>query len=253
MNARRALLNLALALALLLVAWLIVEARKPPPTVAEQPVSEISRIQVDERFTLRREGARWWLAEPRRLPASPEQLQRLLDFLGTPVGETLRVAELELAPLGLEAPRLTLRLNGESLAFGTLDPMSKQRYLQRGDQVLRVLDPISSTLGGPWWNFVDRRLFAEGARVRSVAFSDGRRLGSEDAQGWEALRATIVSPEPAAPVAAPWVRIVTEQGERRLRLRRETPAGLWDVEQKMLYQLPRRWLDEWFGPEADDA
>lgn len=221
----RALLNLALLLAALLLGWWVY--REVRSDGAENRVSTRDRATVRS-IVVERGGeavlelergadGRWRLLRPRPLPASEPHVDMLLRFLALPAERLPNGERLDRAVLGLAAPKTVLRFDDERFAFGDLESISGRRYVLRGDQVLLLAEGVSALAAGPWWNFIDRRLLAPGAQVAAVETADGRRYLAEHhrvlAARWEEASASVVKPLRPGVTGAD-LYVVLESGER---------------------------------------
>lgn len=254
----RLLLNvLLLACAALLGGWIYHRSGSEAAdhrlaAIDVQAVQRIEIVRADaEPLVLVRTGAGWQLAKPRALPASGYHLDLLFRFLESPVAARYPSAEVDLAAAGLKTPRLVLRIDGQSYAFGGLDPLEQRRYLQHGNEVLLVREGVSAILASPWWNFIDRRLLPAGEPA-VLHRADGREHVLDQALQalWQQASASIVRPMTAGVAGEP-LTLELRSGERIdwQWLGGEQPR-LLRPELGLEYQLPPGLLEALLGREA---
>lgn len=96
--------------------------------------TQIERIEIErsgqERLAFERRGVRWEMIAPSVGPANPVLINPILNLAETRCPLRYAAAGLDLQQLGLDPPRLRLRLNGQEIRFGNVVPTDSQRYLQ---------------------------------------------------------------------------------------------------------------------------
>ncbi len=166
---RRWLTNLLLLLVLALLGLgirheLAREGR--PQTLAGLDPSDLRLIEVERDgeppIRLERGPDGWHLLEPLRVDADPSRLEHLLAILGAPVQRSFPEQSADLAALGLAPSKLRLRLDGLTLAFGGLDPLTQQRYVAADGVVHLIEDRFYHLLIAPPVDFVSRSLLPAG-------------------------------------------------------------------------------------------
>jgi hypothetical protein len=167
--ARRWLTNLLLLLVLALLGLgirheLAREGR--PQTLAGLDPADLRLIEVERDgespIRLERGPERWRLLEPLQVDADPSRLERLLAILGAPVQRSFPEQSADLAALGLAPAKLRLRLDGLTLAFGGLDPLTQQRYVGLDGLVHLIEDRFYHLLIAPPVDFASRSLLPAG-------------------------------------------------------------------------------------------
>lgn len=167
--ARRWLVNLILLLVLALLALgvrheLAREGR--PQTLSGLDPRDLRLIEVERDgelpIRLERGPEGWRLLEPLQVDADPSRLERLLGLLGSPVQRSFPAQSADLPALGLAPSKLRLRLDGLTLAFGGLDPLTQQRYVASDGLVHLIEDRFYHLLIAPPIDFVSRALVPAG-------------------------------------------------------------------------------------------
>lgn len=132
---------LALVAGLAALAWL--EPGREPPVVSP-PLLPLTAAQI-ERIVIERPGqaslafvrdaAIWRMQAPLQGVANPILMNALLQLPEARCAPQYPIADLDLASVQLQPPRLRLWLNGQELAFGDLAPVSALRYVRIGARV----------------------------------------------------------------------------------------------------------------------
>ncbi|MGH8504218.1 MAG: DUF4340 domain-containing protein [Gammaproteobacteria bacterium] len=146
----RAWLNLGLLTvlaALAAIAWL--RPGQTPPQDARLlnlEADAIDRIAIERAgkpaVRLEKRNERWWLTSPIEIRASEARVASLLELAIKTSHARYAAAGLELARYGLAAPPVIVKLNGEAVAFGQVNPVNQRRYVQVGDTVHLINDVL---------------------------------------------------------------------------------------------------------------
>lgn len=171
----RARLNLAMAC---LVAFLISVTYLHPglrgpasaqPLMADAGKLQQARIMLTGQppIDLRREGAAWRMQAPLEFPADAAVVQSFLESLDVPV-QAVPNPSKDLATYGLDKPLARLWLDGAEYDFGTVQPVTKQRYLLHGNQVLLTDDYVFYRITHDSWWWLDKRVLPEGSRITAM-------------------------------------------------------------------------------------
>ncbi len=101
--------------------------------------AQIERIVVErprqETLAFERRADLWWMTAPDNGPANPILIHSILQLAEARCPLRYATAGLDLKPLGLDPPRLQLRLNDQNIYFGATAPTDGQRYLRVGATV----------------------------------------------------------------------------------------------------------------------
>lgn len=222
---RKHLINLVLLFlvgAAAAVVWMETRDRPPEPLIAT-PTAEIQRAGYEradgQRVMLERRDDGWWLSEPVVAPADPAEANRLLGVAEAGIAERFPVAAIEPSELGLAEPKYRLFFDGATVTVGGLNPVTRQRYLQRGDTVLQITDPAGLPPPSTHAQLVHKQILA-GADAPLVAVRIGDRQLRREAGQWQAqhpdrdvsAEAAQAAGEAWASLRAMWVRAI-DQGE----------------------------------------
>lgn len=143
----RATVAMALAALLLaLLAWLEPGLRRDTQAspLTDLAPESVRGLRIFDRaglvLGLERTGAGWELVSPVPGPADGARVERLLGLLATPSLRNLGAVEGRLAEFGLETPEFLLEFDGIPIAFGSLDPVSGQRYVSFAGEIHLIGD-----------------------------------------------------------------------------------------------------------------
>lgn len=229
-------------LALLLVvaglaAWLFYNPggreEKAYPVSALKP-SEVTRLKLGRGITapgkppamaeivMEKRDGEWRLTAPFAARADAITIERLLAVLEAKT--TVRYPATDLARYGLDAPLAVLTANDQAIAYGAINPTTREQYVLAGNQVLVVPVSYAAALPRSIDALLTKSLFAAGekAPVRfdlpdfTVALEEGTwavapiasEAGADERNAWvdawkNASALTVVlhtSPSPAESV-----------------------------------------------------
>ena len=179
---RRALLNLGLLLALVVLVLLAVYEPGREPAPEASPLTTLSAADIDRIELLRsdkpgvllyREGEHWYLAGEPPLRAEASQVRQLLRLARETVLRQYAAAEIDLARVGLDESASRLRFDDRiELRFGATDPLDDHRYVQQGDQVQLIRDNYQHLTEAPREHWIARRLLPEEQAIVSLDLPD---------------------------------------------------------------------------------
>ncbi len=114
-----------------------------PQTLAGLDPADLRQIEVERggepKVRLERTADGWRLREPMDTDADQGQVEKLLQVLSAPVHRSFPERAAAPAELGLDPPRIVVRLDGLKLAFGSLDPVTQRRYVA-ADALVHLID-----------------------------------------------------------------------------------------------------------------
>ncbi len=191
----RSLLNLglvALVVALLLVAYFRPGLESEPdaqPITAQPDPATVTTLHIERELraplSFTRDGDDWYLdMAERRLPAADFQVRALLRLLKATSVHSYPADTLDLAALGLDPPRVTLRIDDLSIQFGATDALERKRYVRIADMVHLIDDQYQHLVNGDWAGFVSGRLLATRGPITRLELP-GMTLAYNDEGRWQ--------------------------------------------------------------------
>lgn len=138
------LLNLALLCLVILLGWWAwykppsgEALRKPLSTVKPSSVSQVVfRRGSQPAVELRRQDGHWLMTGPLQARADEFQVLRLLTILEAQPTAALPAADAK--RFDLDPPSAVLAIDGVEYAFGGINAVTREQYVQRGDTVYTV-------------------------------------------------------------------------------------------------------------------
>jgi hypothetical protein len=126
--------------------------------------STVSHALIEPRggepIELAKRGEAWYLVRPFQARADRSQVERLLELTSATSKEKL--AATELARFDLDRPALTVTLGERRFAFGTVNPLSQEQYVQAGDSVYLLPSFYASLVPQKAERLLTHSLFVEG-------------------------------------------------------------------------------------------
>lgn len=207
---RKHLINLVLLFLVGAAASIVwIETRDQPP----EPLVATPRAQLQSAGFTREDGHRimlerredgWWLSEPVSAPTDPAEANRFLGVAESGIAERFPLSGVDAAELGLAEPRYRLHFDDIDIAVGGLNPVTRQRYLQRGEQVLQIQDPAGLPPPSTHARLVHKKLLAGEDSPLVAVRVGGAELERVDGE-WRATHPEReIAPESAAAAGAAW-------------------------------------------------
>jgi hypothetical protein len=129
-------------------------AAEPSYKLSVQTASAAAKISVKpkagEGYTLEKRDNVWYLTAPMQARADPTQVQQILNLLGATSKEQLPATDLK--RFDLDAPALSVTVDAQTFAFGTINPLTQEQYIATGSNVYLVQSSYASQVpreGGP--------------------------------------------------------------------------------------------------------
>jgi len=186
---KRILLNVWLAIALLVLVWVVWKEPGHGPKPVEVKLTAmspaaISKIVISNHngsITLSKQGDAWRMSQPVEVAANGVRVDDLLGVLQTESLSRFASAGRDLSEYGLAKPTVRLSLDGTEMLFGGVTPVDQQRYVQVGDTIHLIADRYMFELSGDAAAWVSRDLVPPGAQIDALQVPDGKL--SRDAKG----------------------------------------------------------------------
>ena len=140
---------------------------------------------------------RWVLDQPYDMPADQAQVERLLGLASAPVRHRRQFKDVDAKEAGLDPAKSAVTLGSVRIEFGGRDPVRRQRYVRRGDEVALVPDEYAELPKLTAEALVDPRPFV-GMSAGAGASLDGKPLPDAVVERLRALKAEHVQPAPPA-------------------------------------------------------
>ena len=97
----------------------------------------------------------WFVVrEQQRLSVNKEKLEKIMALIQAPSERHFAATSHDLAKYNLETPTVSVQFNDLRIAFGSIDPFSKKRYLLVDKEIYLITDRYYHLLLSPWSEFV---------------------------------------------------------------------------------------------------
>ena len=165
------------------------------PTISELSPDDVQSIEIqagDLRLRLKRGIEGWDLESPINWPANDTIVGRLLSILNLETSALADAADVDLAQLGLQQPRTSIRFNDTLLQFGTTNNIGERRYVMQGTTLYLLPDVHLAFITQGLSSLVDRRLLPRRAEIASLQLPD-LEIRLDENRRWRSNRAVELS------------------------------------------------------------
>ncbi|HZP94317.1 MAG TPA: DUF4340 domain-containing protein [Burkholderiales bacterium] len=276
----RLLLNLALALALAVIALYAYfrprGATEPQVHLSQLKREAVDRIRIERRdnptIELEKRGGAWRIISPLHARADGFEVDRLLDIV-TAVGRQ-KLPRENLDRFNLDPAALVVTLNGESFGFGSVNEITNEQYVSAADGVYLVAPYLGYGMPANATKLLSHKLLGEDEAPVMFDFGAWKAVkddkGSWKTQGTPPHKEPALTPDVLNQWSAEW-KIVSSlssepfkggHGKQRVSvglrdgktvtfeiLAREPDLKLLRVDENIVYQLGKeaggRLLDPW--------
>lgn len=196
----RLAVNLALLAALVLLgllAWFRPLSQEKPASyrVTALEPAQVVAIRLEkpgqEPVDLKKDPGGWLMTAPWTARAHASRAQRLLDIAA--LTSSQRFPAQDLSRFELDRPLATLVMNGEAVAIGALNPVTREQYLRAGEWVYLVDSRAVTDVFAPAVRFLSPLLL--GPEETPIEFYMGSVSLSQEQGTWRQ------SPPPGQPVS----------------------------------------------------
>lgn len=173
----RTLLNITLALTLSgLIALAVIEpgSNETPAatTLTQLKAEDIHTIRVHSPghtdVELEKIDGLWKMLAPYTAPANQERLNQLLKITDATSLATYTAVNTDAQQLKLDAPSLTLTLNGIRLDFGGTAPLGGSRYVRIDKSIHLITDRYSHLVQGVATNLISPKLLTASSQITGL-------------------------------------------------------------------------------------
>jgi len=162
---RATVINVALVLLVAGLALFLYLRPKPglAPELALSALDpdQVTRLRVERggpAMALEKRAGAWYVVEPYRARADAFRVRQLLDVLSAKASRKLPATDL--ARFDLDHPAVRVVFNDQAIAFGTVNEMSNEQYVQAGDGVYLIPMRHAAALPADASALTGRQLFA---------------------------------------------------------------------------------------------
>ena len=145
------------------------------PTISQLTADEVDTIEIetgDLQLRLQRGSNGWNIESPINWPAQENNVRRLLSILKIEADALSDIADVDLAALGLQQPKASMRFNGIPLLFGATNNIGERRYAMLEDKLYLLPDVHLVFVNQGLAGLVDRRLLPGRQGIVSLRLPD---------------------------------------------------------------------------------
>jgi hypothetical protein len=211
MFSRRWIINYILIFLIVLFTYIgnrfgVETGYQPQQRVTALEPGNIDRVEIqtaDATMMLIRESGGWMLESPIRWPADEGNVKRLLGIVSVKTDSRLPAEEIDLATLGLQFPKATLRLNDTLVLFGGTNNIGARRYTRIGSTIYLLPDVHLPFISQGLTGIVDRRLLPRGFEPVSFVLP-GFEIDRGADSDWRLTGTSEVGPQQVAALVDNW-------------------------------------------------
>jgi len=179
-------------------------------------------------FVLSKSSDQWQLETPVQWPANNITVERIIAILASETETSIAVDGIDLTALGLQDPKLTLRLNDTVVLFGATNNINDRRYILIGSTIFLLADVHLPFMVQGISGLIDKRLLPGSISLQALDIA-GLRLNKNNTSTWNSSNNTAISTDQINRLVSNWQTI--EAGT----IRRYDPSA--SVQQKIVATL----------------
>jgi Domain of unknown function (DUF4340) len=145
---------------------------EPSYKLSAQTASAATKISVAMKkggsYALEKRDNAWYLIAPLQARADQTQVQRVLDLLAATSKEQMPATELK--RFDLDAPPVSVTVDGQTFAFGTINPLTQEQYIATGNNVYLVQSYYASQVPVSADRMLAHNLFRQGETPAAFTF-----------------------------------------------------------------------------------
>jgi len=211
MFSRRWIINYILIFLIVLFTYIgnrfdVKTGYQPQQGVTSLKPESIETMEIktaDAELTLRREDGGWMLESPIRWPANEGDVERLLGITSVKTDSRLAADEIDLATLGLQFPRASLRLNDTLVLFGGTNNIGARRYTMVDSTVYLLPDMLLPFMSQGLTGIVDQSLLPRRFELGALRLPD-QEISRDASNAWQLNDANGIGQEQIAQLVDNW-------------------------------------------------
>ncbi|MCZ6469732.1 MAG: DUF4340 domain-containing protein [Gammaproteobacteria bacterium] len=206
------------------------------PNQSRNPISRLKPADImsvayeldGNSFVLSKSSDQWQLETPVQWPANNITVERIIAILASETETSIAVDGIDLTALGLQDPKLTLRLNDTVVLFGATNNINDRRYILIGSTIFLLADVHLPFMVQGISGLIDKRLLPGSISLQALDIA-GLRLNKNNTRTWNSSNNTAISTDQINRLVSNWQTI--EAGT----IRRYDPSA--SVQQKIVATL----------------
>mgnify|MGYP001816804885 FL=1 len=211
MFSRRWIINYVLILLIVLFTYIgnrfdVETGYQPQQSVTALKPESIETVEIqtaEAELLLRREGSGWMLESPIRWPANDADVERLLSITSVKTDSRLAADEIDLATLGLQFPKASLRLNDTLVLFGGTNNIGARRYTMVGSTVYLLPDMLLTFMSQGLTGIVDQNLLPRRFELSALSLP-GHEINRDANNAWRLTNANGIGQQQIEKLVDNW-------------------------------------------------
>ena len=147
-----------------------------PDTNIEQPLTSLNPTAINTIFIPRKNGdislqknnGQWKMLSPYQIPAHDFRIHHLFKLTQLKSNKIYKADQLDLKKFGLSPPRTRIRFNQTWFDFGKTNPITQQRYIKSGHNIILANDDTYALINSQPSSFVNLSLLPKGISLQSI-------------------------------------------------------------------------------------
>ena len=211
MFSRRWIINYILIFLIVLFTYIgnrfdVETGYQPQQSVTALKPENIETMEIqtaDAELMLRREGDGWMLESPIRWPANDADVERLLGITSVKTDSRLAADEIDLATLGLQFPKASLRLDDTLVLFGGTNNIGARRYTMVGSTVYLLPDMLLPFMSQGLTGIVDQSLLPRRFKLGALKLP-GYEINRDANNAWRLIDANGIGQQQIEKLVDNW-------------------------------------------------
>ena len=177
----------------------------PRNPISELKLSEINSVDFEydgDRFVLSKSSDQWQLEKPVRWPANNIAVERIIAIVASETESSISIDGIDLSALGLQEPKLTLRLNHMPILFGATNNIGKRRYILIGSTIFLLADVHLPFMIQGVPGLINKHLLPRSISLQALDLAGVELIKSEAA--WNSSNNTKISTDQAIRLVSNW-------------------------------------------------
>jgi hypothetical protein len=177
----------------------------PGNPITKLKPAEINSVDFEldgSHFVLSRSSGQWQLEQPVQWPANNTTVERIIAIVASETESSISADGIDLTALGLQEPKLTLRLNHMPILFGATNNIGKRRYILIGSTIFLLADVHLPFMLQGVSGLVDKPLLPQSISLQALDLAGVELVNSE--AGWHSGNNTGISTDQAVRLINNW-------------------------------------------------
>jgi len=185
------ILNLALFVILVSLATTIYFSEETDyslPLLTDADPNNITSINIQhnasETRIVKQQNDHWQITRPIDIAANNFRISSILKLLNAPVHNRYAIKDLDLEKTGLNDPEITVQLDGYTITFGVMNPVTNLRFIKLNDAVYTIEDVYFPLLSSFFGTLVSLNLLPPDSNIEKLILMN-QTIAKDDKGRWQ--------------------------------------------------------------------